>query len=290
MKNTIFFGNGLNRVSTNSVSWTDLLDKLKKDNFFSSKTLPYTMTYERIFMEKYLHERNTSHDELAIKELIAIAMKEQGSNRLFELIAKMEFDNYITTNYDYAFEKAIGVSSEKLSTEEIYSLRRKRAYRTSNGVKFLWNIHGEIDNPKSIMLGLDHYCGSMSKIESYIKGNYKYSFDGEEKKVSPMSEKLKSFEFCYTSWVDLFFSSNIHIVGFSLDYSEMDIWWILNKRARFLTKNLIKNKVYFYTNSIDEEKMGLLRSFDVEVVTSANSNFESMYWKAIKSMLKKRPR
>lgn len=288
MRNTVFFGNGLNRVSDNAVSWNNLLDDLKVDKKFTHKTLPNTMVYERIFMEKHVPEESQKADELIIKEKIAYAMESQGSNELFELLTNMNFDNYLTTNYDYAFEKAIGSEPEKLSTEDIYSLRRKRAYQTNHGTKLLWNIHGEIENPKSIMLGLDHYCGSVSKIDSYIKGTYSYVTEGKENPVISISDKLKKQQFCHTSWVDLFFSSNVHIIGFSLDYSETDIWWLLNKRARFAANILVNNKIYFYTNNIDEEKRGLLESFDVSVVPTpiVDNDYKGMYKSAIENMLK----
>jgi hypothetical protein len=289
MRNTIFFGNGLNRISEKSVSWSGLLDNLKADKKFTNNSLPNTMVYERIFMEKHGPEVSKKTDELKIKKSIAEAMKYQGSNELFELLAKMDFDNYLTTNYDYAFELALDINANQLSTEKIYSLRRKREYRTSNGTKLLWNIHGEINHPKSIMLGLDHYCGSVSKIDSYVKGKYNYSVKGEFKAVAPMVEKLNTNKFCYTSWVDLFFSSNVHIIGFSLDYSETDIWWLLNKRARFATDGLVDNKVNFYTNSTDEEKHGLLESFGVHVIVIKveNDGYKGMYRSAINRMLNK---
>ncbi|WP_064603031.1 SIR2 family protein [Photobacterium sp. J15] len=288
MKNTVFFGNGLNRISENSVSWNELLDEIKADDYFMCDNLPNTMVYERIFMEKNNAKASLKVDELKIKQSIAVAMKSQCSNELFELLANMDFDNYLTTNYDYAFEKAIDSTPEILSTEDIYSLRRKRAYKTNNGIKLLWNIHGEIDHPKSIMLGLDHYCGSVSKIDSYVKGNYKYKVKGETKAVLPMVKKLENELYCHTSWIDLFFSSHVHIIGFSLDYSETDIWWLLNKRARFSNDGLIKNKVYFYTDNIDDEKKGLLESFGVEVIMEQvqNSDYKGMYKTAIEHMLK----
>ena len=288
MRNTVFFGNGLNRVSENAVSWNNLLDDLKAGKKFTHTNLPNTMVYERIFMEKHVHEKSQKADELKIKEKIAYAMESQGSNELFELLANMNFNDYLTTNYDYAFEKAIGNKPEKLSTEDIYSLRRRRAYQTNYGTKLLWNIHGEIENPKSIMLGLDHYCGSVSKIDAYIKGNYKYETKSESNVVIPMLHKLKSQQFCYTSWVDLFFSSNVHIIGFSLDYSETDIWWLLNKRARFAADKLVKNKIFFYTDTIDEEKGGLLKSFGVSVVITPieGDDYKGMYKSVIENMLK----
>lgn len=286
MRNTVLFGNGINRISDNAETWDDLLDKIKGVHKFSNAKLPNTMVYERIFMEKHLPKRSQYSNELDIKNSISKAMRSQKSNEIFELLISMNADNYLTTNYDYAFEESLGMTAEELSTEDIYSLRRKRKYTSSNGSKYLWNIHGEIDVPKSIMLGLDHYCGSISKIDSYVKGSYKHTIGGKPHNVEPMITKIKKESYCLTSWVDLFFSSNVHIIGFSLDYSETDIWWLLNKRARFSVEDLVNNKVYFYTNWIDEEKAGLLKSFNVEVVITevVNEDYKSMYRAAISKM------
>jgi len=279
MRNTVLFGNGINRLSHNAVSWNDLLDKIKGTNTFSNGALPNTMVYERIFMEQHVAKKSQKADELKIKDSIAEAMLSQDSNEIFELLASLDVDNYLTTNYDYAFEKALSILPDKLSTEDIYSLRRKRKYITNSGEKYLWNIHGEIEQAKSIMLGLDHYCGSVSKIDSYVKGTYKHKIDGKSINVESMLTKLKSESYCFTSWVDLFFSSNVHIIGLSLDYSETDIWWLLNKRARFAADGLVSNKIYFYAESMDDEKMGLLKSFNVEVIITSvvNEDYKAMY-------------
>ncbi|MEQ9844019.1 SIR2 family protein [Pectobacterium brasiliense] len=283
MENTLFFGNGINRLSENHVTWSDLLDSIKGISKFESGQLPNTMVYERIFLEKHAPDRSEKKDELEIKSVIASELRGQGPNGVLEALALLPIEHYLTTNYDYAFEKALDISPVKLSSEDIYSLRRKRMYESENDTKFLWNIHGEIDNPKSIMLGLDHYCGSVSKIDAYVKGMYSHKVNGADVTVKSMLDKLKDASFCYTSWVDLFFSSNVHILGFSLDYSETDIWWLLNKRARFSSEATINNKVYFYTHNISDEKKGLLEAFNVEVITIKviGDNFEGMYWSAI---------
>lgn len=286
MVNTVFFGNGLNRISENSVTWDDLLDKMKAGNQFAHQSLPNTMVYERIFMERHKAGASEKADELELKNQIAFEMRSQGSNELFELLASMPFENYITTNYDYAFEEAIKIPAIPLSNEDVYSLRRKRAYQTNSGQKYLWNIHGEIDHPKSIMLGLDHYCGSVSKLDSYIKGSYKHKVDGVSKSVTDMRHKLETNEYCYTSWIDLFFSTDVHIIGFSLDYSETDIWWLLNKRARFSTEELVKNRVYFYGSNINSEMKELLKAFHVEVkeFVVTGDDYKDMYQSMIQSM------
>jgi nicotinamide riboside kinase len=104
-----------------------------------------------------------------------------------------------------------------------------------------------------------------------------------------MLDKLKSKKYCCTSWVDLFFSTNVHIVGLSLDYCETDLWWVLNKRARFVADGLVSNKIYFHTNQMDEEKMGLLRSFNIDVVITevVKDDYKGMYESSIKKIQSK---
>ena len=62
-----------------------------------------------------------------------------------------------------------------------------------------------------------------------------------------MVERLRSNDIQIHSWIDLFFTTNVHIIGFGLDYSEQDIWWILNKRKRYMYENKgnIRNKIHY---------------------------------------------
>ncbi|MEM8231783.1 SIR2 family protein, partial [Morganella morganii] len=261
----------------------DLLDRIKGINNFKNGQLPNTMVYERIFLEKQIVDSTEKKDELEIKNVIAEGLREQEPNKVLVELASLPIEHYLTTNYDYAFEKALHISPEKHSPEDIYSLRRKRIYTLDNYTKILWNIHGEIDNPKSIMLGLDHYCGSVSKIDTYVKGKYSYTANGTNFLIKSIIHKLRNNCFCHTSWVDLFFSTNVHILGFSLDYSETDIWWLLNKRARFSSEEKINNKIYFYTHNICDEKKELLKAFNVKVITidKIGDSFEDIYFEAI---------
>jgi hypothetical protein len=43
MRNTVHFGNGINRISDNAVSWTDLLDRIIDSNAFENGDIPNTM-------------------------------------------------------------------------------------------------------------------------------------------------------------------------------------------------------------------------------------------------------
>lgn len=276
LKSSVLFGNGFNRLSSNFVTWDDLLVKLQGDHGFVSKTTPNTMIYERIFLNRLRKHNHGVIDidsvEIEIKNEIAHALQNQGSNDLYKKIIALQIDNYMTTNYDHAFKKSFDDSYNFIngSTEKVYSIRRHTTFHNKdNPTRKIWNIHGEIDYPVTIKLGLDHYCGSIGKIDSYIKGNYTFSNNEKTIKTTSIKEKLISGDFDSHSWVELFFSSNVHIIGLSLDFSETDLWWILNKRARLNSTGLVKNKVFFYVSeNFDDEKEALLSSLGVQVIKS----------------------
>lgn len=284
MKKTLLFGNGFNRlnIDDSKYSWETLLETLaqhKTLNLNTIKNLPNTMIYESILLHKKNNIESLEYGEEAIKQIIANIMKQIPTNKFYEDALIKKFDNYITTNYDHALIDSLLTlykdqeNTEQNQSEKIYSIRRFYEFNIQNNKKTkLWHMHGNIKNPKSIQLGLDHYAGAIGKIDAYIKGNYEYTSNGENIKIPTIQNKLSAEkdpqnENHEISWIDLFFNSNIHIIGLGLDYSEYDLWWILNKRARFMSlePTLIKNKITFYCAGIDESKKELLESFNVIV-------------------------
>lgn len=300
MRNTILYGNGINRLNPSNISWDDLLNQIKGLKHFENSSLPYTMIYERILMEKpKINLENIFNTELEVKQRIAEELQKTSTNKNYTKLFELNADNYITTNYDYAFKntfnKSLKYSTNEKSTEDIYSIRRAiQLLHKNKVVKTIWHIHGEINKPKSIMLGLDHYCGSIGKINNYIKGNYKFQKNNESVELKSIKEKLINNHFDEISWVELFFTTNIHIMGFGLDYSEIDLWWVLIKRARLMkdsdTKKLIKNRIVFYVHQLDEFKKGILNSLNVTVEsTNTKGNIKTnKYWQAhFNSLFKK---
>lgn len=289
MKHSILFGNGLNYLSVDQISWDGLLDKIKGSNQFDSTSLPNTMIYEKIMLHKHSSpDKMIRNTESNLKNEIADVLKNQKTNKFYEKLLNLKFDNYLTTNYDYALNdsfKAIkkGNWTKNNSTEGIYSIRRNTSFYDSKNKEHckIWNIHGEVSNPKSIMLGLDHYCGSIGKIDGYLKGKYEYQIENTKHQTIPITEKINNNKFDNVSWVELFFKTNLHIIGFGLDYSEIDLWWIINKRARLKKEISIENTIKFYVSPLDvkfktqngydkyiqeKNKRELLNSFDVEVI------------------------
>lgn len=288
MDKTLLFGNGLNQLTTGLISWKDLLDRIKKKNKFDDPQLPNTMIYERILLERSKLTDGIFAVEGNIKSEIAEQMQNIPTNKYYEMVYNLGFKNYLTTNYDYSLKKKLkelGLFSKNNSTEDIYSIRRNTSIldKTEKEVCKIWNIHGEVDRPSSIMLGLDHYCGSIGKLDAYLKGTYEFQENKKPVRVNSISDKIKRSEYDKHSWVELFFNTDIHILGLSLEYSETDLWWILNKRARIMndkkTSVHISNQIFYYSTSIEPEKEGVLNSFNVKVVKTENPNPKTFNWK-----------
>lgn len=298
MENTIFFGNGINLLSPKNKSWKALLDEIKESRTFDHSTLPNTMIYERILMERPIKTHEVLKEEYSVKSNIASLMSTIEPNEIYSFLYLMNFQHYLTTNYDNAFIdsilnlKEINLPIIEYSTEDVYSLRRrKRISNQKEQEKNFWQIHGEIRKPATIMLGLDHYCGSVAKINDYIKGGYNYEISKEKIIEDSIEKKFEKNSFTKTSWVEFFYTTNVHIIGFSLDYSEIDLWWVLNKRARAMKGSVlnkfVKNKVIFYCTEIDEQKKGLLESLNVIVKVQELPKTKTKYYDYYQNLVDK---
>ena len=193
--------------------------------------------------------------------------------------------------------------SEKMeyryTEEDLYNIRTRKVYtREYAGGKVhivkLWTIHGDAlrESKKynaegtSMILGFDQYCGQLAKLWAYLKGSYQSDDDknagltdadiGAAKCDTPMKDKIERNQFDGISWAELFFSSNVYIAGFGMDYAEIDLWWLINQRARMkYVKNVknMNNKICFlyhpiYDNPEQQPEMKarikMLECFDVE--------------------------
>jgi len=297
MENTIFFGNGINRLDPANISWDELLREIKGINDFQNGDLPNTMIYERIILDRPLTSIDVLSEEYSIKVKISELMKITNTNEYYKDLYNLNAQNFITTNYDYAFVHSIleipevNTPLHEYSSEDIYSLRRlKRISNLRESKKHFWQIHGEIRKPATIMLGLDHYCGEIGKIDLYTKGGYRYKDKVDVTEVS-IIDKLINQTFTDSSWIELFFTSAIHILGFSLDYSEIDLWWIINKRARMKKGeygHLINNEIIYYCdNTISEYQKGVLESMDIKVVITKLIDSDKKYFVYYDDVIKK---
>jgi hypothetical protein len=108
-------------------------------------------------------------------------------------------------------------------------------------------------------------------MRNYVVSGTFYS--SKEVPKASLLRRIHTKQVYYHSWIDLFFTKDIHIFGLSLDFVETDLWWLLTYRARqkFHHKNIpVPNKIFYY---IPEEyaesakyKLELLVANDVTIV------------------------
>lgn len=303
---TVFIGNGINGFSGQQLGWNDLLNDLMKPNQFALEGLPNVMAYEKIRLNwKRVNNQETS---LELKNYIVSKLQNYSSNEMCKKILSLGFSNYITTNYDNTIENSFKDIEENNSCEvnnqeeKYYSLRRNiNLKNTENKVEGrVWHIHGDINTPKSIMLGFNHYMGSAAKVDSYLKGTYKSESNDNIQPIKPIKDKVNLNEYDNLSWVELFFNSDVHIIGFGFDFYEIDLWNILTKRSRL---KYLKNNIYYYTTSLSEikddsarmmetRKIELLKSLSVEVIEQpiykeSNKDYLTQWNRFINEMCKK---
>lgn len=281
MESVVLFGNGLNLVGGRADAWDELLKNVSAlDNL---PKLSNTLDYECIFLN-YCNESNNTSDgktlqkEYQLKSLIAEHCSRFQLNRFYSLLSHLPNAVYLTTNYDGLLEKqwtedGFDENVELTNNaESIYSIRRCHAFSKNEKIKRVFPIHGDYRMPKTIMIGYDHYCGSLGKLDDYFKGKYAYKVNAETTVKLPrlldrLDNKMDSIVRQWGKyWPDYFFSHNVHIIGLGLSPVESDIWWVLNKRCRYKqVRNTIKNHIYFYGDP-QPRLSQLLEAFDVEIV------------------------
>lgn len=256
MENVVLFGNGLNLLS-NNLSWHDLLDKILHEGLEDKDTsvcipleLPNTLQYDFIlFNSDGVGKLIVEERQLNLKKSIVKSVKHFATNDIYKILGELKVDTYLTTNYDHTLDESlrqIGYVpdlSKSNKQEKLYNIRRSRAFSKSGDTKIIYPIHGDIDNPKSIVIGYNHYCGTLGKLDAYLKG--RAAWEGQP--LSKMEERLNSKKIAVKSWIDHFFFSNVHILGLGLDFSEIDLWWILDRRKRLIMEGCpINNHIFFY--------------------------------------------
>ena len=280
------FGNGLNLLNGYS-TWEDLLVKIddKKDDVkipntlqFEAEVLPLpekkTVSVTLNGKVVTLNDQPvtwTINTETSLKAKIAEAMKKYETNEIYQRIAEMkDVSHYVTTNYDDVLKRTLlnmgYLETEHVKIENTYSIRRRHSLSSARNEKHIWNIHGEIDTPPTIMLGLNQYCGSVSKISDYLNGKYDYKQEKQKVIIPKIQERLRDGIEKPFSWLDLFFISDLYIIGFSLLYEEIDLWWILTRRKRLMRQGANISNNIFYCGEVKPGKKELFHTMGVEII------------------------
>lgn len=282
-KFALLVGNGINNV-TPGFSWDDLLQKLKgrtNGSVHSRIDKPFPLEYEEIYLSAISTVSNSKEAqdvESDLKECVAHFSKNIAPGEIHREICKLGASHILTTNYDFSLQKSMlpdfdGKYHDGYIKETKFNLFRK--YHTNFDVTF-WHIHGVDVEPATITLGYEHYIGYSQKLRDYVVNGTDSSY--RVKYQSLVSRLLNGKSLQYDSWTEILFTHDTHIFGLGLSFVEVDLWWILNYRARRISDGIVNNKIFYYYRRSEREsnlaKYELLESFGVELICFSSDGTE----------------
>ncbi|MFD2640803.1 SIR2 family protein [Pseudomonas japonica] len=275
---SLLLGNGVNRAALQK-DWTQILRELATQ--FGADELidhlgnkPLSMFVEELCARSPGPFQKT---ETAVKVAFAKLLEQINPTEAHRRVCA-PFKVILTTNYDFTIEEAFTGplhTPDFLSPESRYSLFRR--YRA--GEREVWHIHGDSARPNSMVLGYDQYAGSLQKIRNYVTEGVEIKKLGY-RVSSPVRNGNLEFTSNRTvySWVDHFLRDHLHIVGLGMDFTEIDLWWLLLHKRRRLSQT---GRVFYYqaglTPSSETAVTSLMRSLNVEVVHVVADSWNACY-------------
>lgn len=259
MENSLLIGNGLNRtLSSQTVDWAALLKEFaKRRGLKVNRDIPMPIEFE-LLMNEHLSKHNIKHPHQAYgtaKKSIAEDIKkyELGKDAIHYKIKDLKVDNILTTNYDYLIETACGILNPGALVEPRKCVLENPTDKYEK-VNF-YHIHGVVSKPNTICLGEVHYFKIIHYLQNTLnKKEGKPIFPNDNLNVLKIVRKEKESE----CWESKFFTTNLAIIGLSLDEVEYDLWWLISYRASLYfqnyggAKSLIENNIVFYEIECDE--------------------------------------
>lgn len=321
IERALFVGNGLHLAIPNEgISWGALLNRLtnssklkkeipaiKKVNVVNPMK-PFPFLFEEMVSK---HPIDADQSIMLIKKEVSAILAEMQEanppNSFHHSIMRCSVTDIITPNYDYAFE--IAANADFLKNKENYA--QYKLEKTKNlrrryliGKRNIWHMHGELSDcrnrneegvkdfpEQSILLGFSHYSKNLADIKNYVEGN---------SKIEPLLKRLNQSSVQSESWIDIFFTHNVDILGFGLGFEEQDIWWLLTFRAmKMRSADKLSNRIRFFVrkpSSLDPMENSLkeiinfykgdairevLSAMNVEAVEIESPSWENYYEQAI---------
>lgn len=259
----LLLGNGLNRTY-GSNSWDDLMGKIAvRDDLPKKLTCPYPLQAVLVTNDDIKKAMNDHKADF-------FGITNYSLRSQLQTLLSMKFDDILTTNYSYEIEAA-AISQESVSEallkrtcrniEDRKNAEPKYLLRTCQRIPFeehenrIWHIHGEARKPDSMILGHYYYATLLHNMVDFVQSRRNtYQHHQRENSMQPIR-----------GWVDSFLLGDVYILGFGMDFSEFDMWWLLNRKKREKAEH---GRVYFYEPGGDSfsEKEELLKQLDVKVI------------------------
>lgn len=282
---TILFGNGICRC-IGMDSCDGIIEQIRKENNPSAD--PKIMKTLQ-FPQKIVVATNDHVDENMKRltyDMINCTYSDNDIVFLKEVLSNAP-DVILTANYSteletavyekftqYKYNQNVAKAYDLRSTAENLGLNSYISLKTADMEKHLWHIHGNAMKPKSIVMGHYYYGKLLREIQEYVPNfirRYKAGMKSEDHLM-----QIKS-------WIDYFMICDVHMLGFSMDPAETDLWWLLCCKKRHCPES----KAYFYE---PEEKYIhntgkelLMKAYGVEIITQEGfaGNYKEFYIKSL---------
>lgn len=255
----LLLGNGIVRNDNEDMRWERLIQTIARDGIDTSeyRDVPYTIQATAV-ADIDDAKRRQKYEDMLTKVTYR-------KNPLVNALLSIPFDAILTTNYTYELEYHMlsqypGLS-EKAKHKFSYWTKDKRdskylihgfnRFKKDGVAQDIWHIHGESRRTSSLILTHDEYARLINQVLLYNQERKKDYLDYEN-------------EIHFKSWIDYFILGDLYILGQGLDFSEFDLWRLLNRRLR--ENNVETGKVIFYEprTKVAETKISVLHAFDVE--------------------------
>jgi hypothetical protein len=253
----LLLGNGLIRAY-GGVSWDGFLDEIKDKKAFPHPARQYMVPMP--LKAAMLANNNLSAN---LREIVKEAKVGQASSQDRKIdwgsfvytteemqsqicrLASCGFDYILTTNYSYEIEAAL-LGEEKLSPQRISKLMNFHEVNNAQ-IQFLtntfnlvgntpvWHIHGEARKPDSIILGHYYYGKLLRRCVARLDGTKEITEDKKSAYIGKEKEFTRNIKVKRPqkigSWIDAFVLGDVYILGFGMDFSEADLWWLVEYKS-----------------------------------------------------------
>lgn len=258
----LLLGNGINRAY-GFASWDELLNSIQTkvldpEETESLKNIPYPLR-PVILTEDHLSSR--------LKEIsgeLSGLRAPEAEEALLRAYLRLPMDAVLTTNYTYELEKALDPKFVSLPNRHckarhvaydkgsVQTIRQMGTYFEVDGQR-IWHIHGEAARPDTMVLGHYFYGKLLSKMQKAMP-----LLIGRRR-----SNGAKGLGIDCRTWLDYFMTGDVYIVGFGMDASELDLWWLVNCKKR----NFPDTTVTLFKPGIRTEERLLAEAYGVRVIS-----------------------
>ncbi|MCH5284819.1 MAG: SIR2 family protein [Akkermansiaceae bacterium] len=276
VKTLLLVGNSPNLVDefNSKAEWSRMLNDLRRgledylDGIEESASFPQIMQAIGNLYRMHGHIEDENNTGKKIEDQLINWFYEVGHlapTAIHRMLVALKFDCYLTTNYDFALDKALSKSSAKFkfSYKEDNASVIKKFFEEGKPSKEsvdtrVYHIHGKISDPASMIMSPRSYQIAVGELDKYWR----------ESRV----------ENSIYGWLKPFCTADVHICGFTLRPEESIFWYALEQRFLEIQEKRIADSyprtfvyLFYKEGNADDEKEkkaleALLKTYAVTTV------------------------